>query len=269
MVSHAQLASGCVDGSQTSYAKDAVLVRGVLSPGSASRWERSDRGLDKIESLVLLAWRIGDGEVKRQRLGVRSAAQVSEDSWTHVRLAPTSLYRSFGVVEIEVRLSACQKRALYVGNLVPAVDAELQHIARELASPLVVPTDFVGDLTRTRGGAQNFVSEAEWLGSPVQVEVAADGDVPAESAMELGAALWADQETVTRDVKALLAKAHHRSADSEIAGAISLRDLKLWTISIRQAGWYAFEFLDETDHTCGALVLGRHDEGPTSVRFKY
>lgn len=260
---------GCVDDNQTIYAEHAVVIRGVLDPNHSTSYKRGDGELDMIESRLLVAWRIGDGEVKRQRLGVRSVVQVPEESWAQAKSVLISPYRSFGVVEIEVRLSACQKRALYVDNLVPAVDAELQEIVHELAATLIVPTDFVGDLTRTRGGVEGFQSEAQWLGSAVKVHVEADGDLPADSTITVAAALWADQETVARDVKALLAQEYHRTRDShQVAAAISLDDLKLREISIRREGSYQFVFDDVTNYGFNARVGGRHGEGPTYVSFK-
>lgn len=257
-----------MDEGQTIYAAEAVVVRGVFNPVGSTSWKRREGGFDRIDSLSLVAWRIDDGEVKRQRLGMRSVVQVPEGkSPFATKSTVPSLYRSFGVVEIELRLSSCQKRALCVGELVPAVDAELQQIVDELSETLVVPTDFAGNLTRLRGSVEWFAGQAQWLGSAVRVDVEADGDLPADSTITTAAALWANQEKVTREVTALLT-AEHRKADSENARTISLEGLKLSNISIRREGWYQFVFDDETNFGYNARVAGRHGEGPSRVTFK-
>jgi len=259
---------------EATFADQAVVVRGVLHPTRVLSWRRHDGMLDQIESLLLVAWRIGDSGVTRERLRMRTVAQISKVQ----RGLATSLlpapYERFGVVEIEAHLSSCQTQALLAGNIKTAVDSRLQPIADEFSALFKPPTDFLAEMSRDGHREwHDFETQAVWLDSVIPVNVAADGDWPAEGAMQTASRMWAHQEAVTREIREVLAAQYkttvqeyeHREdlSDGDIVDLISLDQLAVRTIAIGSEG-YRFELQDDGGYS--ALVARYGDD--FSVTFK-
>jgi hypothetical protein len=177
------------------YSGESEIIEGVVSPESQGVTFGAGKGRFKVHILQLAAWR-------------RSAEPVVAKELIILRAVPNEYKDCFddfpklSVQRFRVLISTDRERSVLEEVLaVEAIDAELQAIAEDLKTPIVVATQQFGDLTLNRR-TNSFEGRIKWNRKAIDVRFSTDGTQLSEMALQTATAFWVDQARRKKTIEA-------------------------------------------------------------------
>lgn len=172
---------------------DILAVVGPNGPGAArSRGEKL-----WTMSFTCEAWRVGGGEVQKQPLTVCRKVSDAELEKLQKLIQPYQVIRLKARLVVDSVLGSPQ--ALLEAIVAPdSLDAELNHVAKELQKPVTLEDPLLGTFTLDRR-VDWFIAEVVWAGQPISLNLA--GSANAQAALKTAHALWQNQSEWNRRVR--------------------------------------------------------------------